>query len=176
MKKARHKKKEVLLKNKVIPAVLTALSVSILTLILYYVNFDISYGSGSSAILFASFGTSAFVLFMMPMSKAAKLDSFVKAYALGTILGLVGFYLLAIFPLYIVAGIIIFLFSLTMYITGAEHPPAIGIAMAFVLFRIDIYGVLIVAAGVAILLFLRVVLERFVYIVEKDIIKEIEHK
>ncbi|MDE1870773.1 MAG: HPP family protein [Candidatus Micrarchaeota archaeon] len=176
MKKGNLRKNETLLKNKVIPATLTALAVSILTLILYYLNFDLSYGSGSSAILFASFGTSAFVLFMMPKSKAAKIGSFVKAYIFGALLGLSGFYMLYALPLYVVAGIVIFFFSLVMYIGGAEHPPAIGIAMAFVLFRIDIYGVLVVAAGVVILLFLRMVLEKFMYIVEKDIIKDIEHK
>lgn len=173
-KKNKHEK-EVLLKNRVIPALLTALTVSILTYILYSVNFDISHGAGSSAILFASFGTSAFVLFMMPKSKAAAISKFVKIYILGTILGVLGFFMLDFLPLYIVAGFIIFLLSILVYVTKSEHPPGVGIALAFVLFRIDIYGVLIVALAVVILLFLRVVLEKFVYIVEKDILKEMEH-
>jgi CBS-domain-containing membrane protein len=165
---------ETLIKNRIIPAVLTALTVSVLIFVLYYVNFDLSYGTGSSAILFASFGTSAFVMFMMPRSKAATISKFVKSYALATILGIFGFFLLDFLPLYVVAGLVIFLLALLMYMTRSEHPPGVGIAMAFVLYRIDIYGVLIVALAVVILLFLRIALERFVYIVETDVIKEIE--
>lgn len=168
--------KEVLLKNRIIPALLTALSVSILTFVLYSVNFDISHGPGSSAILFASFGTSAFVLFMMPRSKAASINKFVKSYVVSTILGVVGFFMLDVFPLYIVAGIIIFFLALLLFLTSSEHPPAVGIAMAFVLFRVDLYGVLIVALAVVTLLFLRIVLERFVYIVEKDLARDIERR
>lgn len=175
-KKAHKREKDVLIKNRIIPALLTALSVSILTFILYSVNFDISHGAGSSAILFASFGTSAFVLFMMPRSKAATISKFVKSYVISTLLGVVGFFLLDLLPLYVVAGIVIFFLAILLFITRSEHPPSVGIAMAFVLFRVDLFGVLIVALAVVILLFLRIVLEKSVYIMEKDIIKDIERR
>ncbi len=174
MKKYDYKKTEVILKNKVTPAVLAALAIVILTYVLYYLGFDLQYGIGSSAILFASFGSSAFVLFLMPRSKAAAIDAFVKSYLLAAALGLVGFYMLGILPLYLVSGIILLALALMMYMSSAEHPPAVGIAMAFILYKIDIYGVLVVALGVVVLIFLRFVLERFVYILEKDLIKDVE--
>lgn len=165
-----------LLKTRIIPALLTALAVSILTFVLYHVGSSLSHITGSSAILFASFGASAFILFMMPRAKTARMGSFVKAYVMGTILGVIGFYMLSFIPFYLVVGIIIFVLTLAMYVANAEHPPAIGILLAFVLFKIDIYGVIIVVLGIVILLFLRVILERFVYIVEKDVVDEIERR
>ena len=172
--KRRYKKHEIALKNKVTPAILAALSTAILTYVLYYVNFDLSYGQGASAILFASFGSSAFILFMTPRSKSAKISRFVKSYALAAILGALGLYLVYVMPLFAAVGIIVLILSLLMYALDSSHPPAVGIALAFVLYRMEIYGVLIVILGVMLLLFLRIVLERFVYIIEEDVVKEIE--
>lgn len=174
MAKTRHSANRILLKNKIVPALLAAVAISILTFVLYYFNFDVLYGKGASAVLFASFGSSAFILFMMPRSHSAKIARFVKSYTIAAIAGILGFYLLDLMPLYVVAGIVVFALSITMYAVDAAHAPAVGIALAFVLYRMGTDGVIIVILGVAILLFLRLVLERFVYIVENDVVKEVE--
>ncbi len=162
---------KIFLNNRIIPAVLATVAVSILTYILYSLNLDISRAQGSSAILFASFSVSAFILFMTPRSKAAHLDKFIKSYALGTALGYFGLLILRFLPLYVVAGLVMFPLSLLLYVTRSEHPPAVGIAMAFVLYRVDIYGVLIVIAAVIVLALLRIVLEKFVFIVENELVR-----
>ncbi len=169
MARTNKRKSSTVLNNRIIPAVLAALAVSILIFILYYVNFDVLYGIGASAVLFASFGASAFILFLTPRAKSARLKSFVESYVVGAFIGALGFYLSAILPLYVVAGIIVFLLSSLMIVADAPHPPAIGIALAFVLYKIDVYGIFIVILGLVILLFLRVVLERFVFVVERDV-------
>lgn len=171
-RKGRGRYWEGVVRNRATPAALTALSVSILMYVLYYVNFDVLYGTGASAIIFASFGSSAFVLFMMPKSRSARVGSFVRSYVMGAAVGEAGFYLSLVAPLYVSAGVVVLAMSLLMYAADSLHPPAIAIALAFVLFRIDAYGVLIVVMGAAILIFLRVVLERFVYMIEKDIARD----
>lgn len=159
------------MKKKVTPALLAGLAVSILIFILYYVNSEINYGA--SAILFAAFGASAFILFMTPKLKSARPGTFIKAYVLGGIIGVIGFYVSALLPFWLVAGAAVFVLSLLMYAADSPHPPAIGIALAFVLYKIDVLGILIVMLGVVILLLLRFVLERFVFIIEKDIANDI---
>lgn len=162
------------LKDRVMPAVLTALATSILMYLLYTVNFDLLYGVGASAIIFASFGSSAFLLFMMPRIGSSRVSSFVRSYIMAAIIGEAGFYASFFMPVYVIAGIVVFALSMLMYATSSLHPPAIAIALAFVLYRIGVYGILIVALGVVILIFLRKVLERFVYIIERNITRELK--
>lgn len=167
--------RNVLVKNKIVPAILTAIAVSVLVYVLYHINFDVLYGHGASAILFASFGSSAFLLFMTPRSKSARVSAFVKSYLLSALIGAFGFYSIPFMPLYVIAGIVVFAVSMLMYVLDIMHPPAVGIAVAFILYRISgFYGVLIVLIGIAIFVFIRLVLERFVFVAEKDIIKEIK--
>lgn len=173
MKRASRRRRYATLKSKAIPGILAALATSILIFILYYVNFDISYGAGASAIIFASFGASAFILFMTPRARSARVGSFIKSYVLAAVLGIAGLYAVSFIPFYVAAGVVVFLLSMLMYATDSDHPPAIGIALAFILYRIDIVGALLVIIGVALLLFLRLVLEKFVYLVEEDVVRDI---
>ncbi len=161
------------LKNSVIPIILTALIVSILVLLLEYLNFDLHYGNGSSVIIFASFGVSAYLLFVLPRSKISKISSFVKSYIFGIIAGLLGFYMLGFLPVYIVAGIVIFLVSVMISVGKALHPPGIGISLAFVFFRIGVYGIIVVIFAMLVLLSLRLALEKFIYTTENDIEQDI---
>lgn len=173
-KKPRKKRKcdSLATRNVLIPALLTALSVSILVYLLALASFDLKFGAGSSAILFASFGSSAFILFMMPRSSSARLSKFAKSYIIAGIIGASGYLLLKVIPLYVVAGIVILLTAIVMDATHSRHPPAVGIALAFVLYRINLNGVIIVALGVLLLIILRAFLERFVFMLEEEIAEE----
>ena len=51
----------------------------------------------------------------------------------------------------------------------SEHPPAAAIAFAFVLFKVGILGILVIALGVLIILSVRFALERLVLGFVKDI-------
>ena len=110
--------------------------------------------------IFTSFASSAFILFLMPYSKAAKRTRFVKSYIIAGVFGYTGFFLSRFVNFYIMAGIIIFVVSLLLFETDSEHPPAIGIAVAFMIFKIPIYGILTLIAGIFILVAARYIMQK----------------
>ena len=177
--KTTHKMKnnEYSMRNRVVPAILASLSITLIVVIFGFINFDARYGMGASAILFSSFASSAFILFLVPKSNAAKLPKFIKSYVIGGSVGLLGI-LTAIYtslPLYVITAIFIFITIMLMVLTKSEHPPGVGIAFAFILYHIDFFGIFIVILGILMLIFVRVVLEKLVFVVEKDI-SYLEHK
>ncbi len=159
------------IQRKVIPGLLTALSLAVLIFLLHVFNIGLETGLGSSAVIFASFAASAFILFMMPHIKAAKPIRFVKSYIIGAILGYAGFLLTNIVGLYISIVIVIFVLVLLLVLFDAEHPPGAGIAFAFLLYHVGWTGIIVVVAGVLIMLFIRYILEKAVYVVEEDFTK-----
>lgn len=146
--------------NIVIPILLTSFIVVLLIFILHEINFDIKEVSGASALIFTSFASSAFILFLMPYSKAAKKTRFIKSYLIAGLFGYMGFLLSEAISFYIAAGITIFIVSLLLFETDSEHPPALGIAVAFLLFKIPIYGIITLFAGMAILVLSRYILQK----------------
>ncbi len=158
---------EIKLRNIAIPALLTAVSMMVILIALDYFHFDLAYGVGTTAIIFASFASSAFILFMTPRARGARIPRFVKSYIIGGVVGLAGSLMLAYVPLYITAAAVIFVVSALLYLTDSQHAPAVAIAFAFVIFHIDIFGLVIVIAGALLLIALRFVLEKFVFIIEE---------
>ena len=146
--------------NIIIPLVLMSLTVVLLIFVLHEINFDIRKVSGASALIFTSFASSAFILFLMPYSKSAKNTRFIKSYIIAGAFGYIGFFLSSVINFYLITGAIIFIVSLLMFETDSEHPPAIGIAVAFLLFRIPIYGVLTLLIGIGILAIAKAILEK----------------
>jgi CBS-domain-containing membrane protein len=147
----------------ILPGLVTALVVMLLYWLLYVINSNFLYSETSSVLLFASFGSSAFLMFMAPYSKTARPSKFVKSYLLATAMGSVGYALIGAVSIFLVIGILMFLLSVLLFITGSEHPPAIGIMLAFVFYRVDVYGILVVISGVAFLLAVRMLLSRYLY-------------
>ncbi len=158
-------------RNNVMPAILAAGSISLIVAIFSFINFDIRYGIGASAILFSAFAASAFILFLTPKSNSAHLPKFIKSYIIGSVIGYLGILTSTIvpMPLYVTTAVFIFITIILMVATHSEHPPGVAIAFAFILYRIDVYGILIVVLGVLILLLVRIVLERMVFVLEKDL-------
>lgn len=158
-------------RNSVVPAILAAGSISIIVAIFGFIKFDIRYGVGVSAILFSAFAASAFILFLMPKSNSARLTKFIKSYIIGSIVGYIGITTATAMqlPLYITTAVFIFITIALMVATRSEHAPGVAIAFAFILYHIDIYGILVVALGVVILLVVRVVLEKAIFVLEEDI-------
>ncbi|MCL4398410.1 MAG: HPP family protein [Candidatus Parvarchaeota archaeon] len=156
-KKLKHKVNR---NNILIPLLITSFVIVLLIFILNRVNFDIREISGASALIFTSFASSAFILFLMPYSKAAKRTRFVKSYIIAGVFGYTGFFLSRFVNFYIMAGIIIFVVSLLLFETDSEHPPAIGIAVAFMIFKIPIYGILTLIAGIFILVAARYIMQK----------------
>ena len=156
------------LRNKVIPSLFAAITIAILVYLMEYVKFDQLYGTGSSIVIYSSFAASAFILFVTPYARAAKVHRFVGAYILAAIIGVAGYYLDDYLGLYITIAIVVFVMALAMIESRVQHPPAMGIAFAFVLFHTGYVGVLTVLLGVVIILSMRIVLEKTVYELEAD--------
>lgn len=120
--------------------------------VLDYVNIGLEKGFGYSSIIFASFGASGFILFMMPDTYAARKDVFVKSYVIGGVIGYIGYVLIGILGFYAAAAIVLLLVAVLLHATESEHPPAMALAFAFVLFHVGLVGVFIAIFGVALLL------------------------
>ncbi len=151
---------EIEVKRVIIPAFLTALSVAIVVYLLVSFGFDIKYGSGSSLIVFASLGSSAFIMFMTPKSKAAKSSKFAKSYLLAGIIGYISYLIAVYMGVYIGFFIGVFIMSILMYLLKAEHPPAVGIVLVFVMFKIGILGIVLIVASVMFLLLIKYLFNR----------------
>jgi hypothetical protein len=95
----------------------------------------------------------------MPYSKAAKRTRFIKSYILAALVGYGGFVLGGYLNFYLVIGLSFFVVSLLLFETDSEHPPALGITMAFLLFRVPFSGILIVLLGVVILVVAKTLLQ-----------------
>ena len=157
------------LHNLIIPAFTVALSMTLLVVVLNTLNFDLERGIGASAIIFASFAGSAFTLFMVPRVKAASTKRFLKSYFIGGTLGLIGYVLLPYLRIYAVILLMMFACSLLLIITDSMHPPAMGMLFAFILYDIGYSGIVVVISGVAVLVIVRLVLEKLVFELENDV-------
>jgi hypothetical protein len=91
------------------------------------------------------------------------------SYLLAGIIGYLGSMALPLMPLFVVVGLVMFFLIIAMIMTDSEHAPAAAIAFAFVLFRVGILGIIIIASAVAIILAIRFVLEAMIFRFEKGI-------
>ncbi len=157
------------LKKRLVPALLASLTLMLLVAMLVYFKIDSAYGLGTSAIIFTSFASSIFIMFITPNSRAARNSKFLKSYILAAITGYIGGLSLSVLPLFAVAGLVLFVLILLMVITQSEHPPAAAIAFAFVLFHIGTLGIIIIFSGVAIVIVLRYALEKGIFEVEREV-------
>ena len=170
----RHNRAVLHIRNRMIPAAVTALSLMVIVAILSYLNFDFKYGLGASGIVFASFGGSAFALFMLPYSRSSNVRRFIKSYLIAGLFGYLGFLTVPYMGTVASVGLVMFSVSVLLIVTGSEHPPALGIASAFVLYNIDYVGIIIVMVAALILAFIRMVMLKYVYVLEKESLKAIE--
>ncbi len=153
----------------VISAIMTAISLMALVAVLKYLNLSLIHGVGYSAIIFASFGGSAFLLFMMPNEKASDTRRFVKSYIIGGVIGVISSFILQYLGVFVAVGISIFVASVLFAKTDSMHPPGIGLVFAFILYKVDYPSIILVVAGVAIMVVVKLFLEKAAFIIEKDI-------
>jgi len=76
-----------LLARTLVPSLLAGFTLALLVFVLSYFRIDLAYGTGTSLVIFTSFASSIFIMFLMPRSTAAKSSKFVKSYALAGIIG-----------------------------------------------------------------------------------------
>ncbi len=144
--KVGRRKLEVNIPKKIINSFAAGLTIGITILILQIVHFNLDYGIGSSAIIYSSVGSSAFILFVMPKSRAAKNSAVIISYVVASIVGYFSYFVSQYSGLAVASTIAVALTGAVMIALRKEHPPSVGLALAFVLFRIDIYGIFLVIA------------------------------
>ena len=153
----RHKRNR---KHILIPTLITTIALILLIYIFKIVNLDLRSNIGYSLVVFTSFAGSAFILFMTPYSRSSSTRRFVKSYAIASVFGELGYLLTGIIGFYPAAAFTIFVVALLLFETDSAHPPAMGIAFAFVIFQIDYAGLVIVVLGVALFAGLKLLLEK----------------
>lgn len=144
--------------------VLMALAMVILVYLLNFLNFDLAQGFSAGGIIFASFAGSAFLLFMMPEVEVSRMTKFVKAYVIAGLSGYLGYVMVPYIGLYAATAIVVAIAGGLLMATHSRHPPAMGIAFAFVLYRTGQAEVLVVIIGALLLIALKVVLEKTAYL------------
>jgi CBS-domain-containing membrane protein len=126
------------LRHKLLPALLSGLTISILALF---------FNSVSFALVFASFGSSAFIIYAFPKSESAQMGDIIPAYFLSSVAGYVASFLLPSVPVAAAAGAAVFLSAFLMLAFGKKHAPACGIGLAFVIFRLSTPAIIISLLG-----------------------------
>lgn len=156
-RKFKHRKNK---HNVLIPIILVTIVLLILVFMLDILDVGLDKNFGSSAIIFTSFASSTFIMFMMPYSKSASPRRFVKSYSIATVFGYIGLLLMSYLGIYIATVIVVFLTALLMFETDSEHPPAMGLLFAFVLYHVGFLSVFVVITGVAIIALLHMAMTR----------------
>ena len=147
-------------KHIIIPTLITTIALIILIYIFESVNLDLRSNIGYSLVVFTAFAGSAFILFMTPYSRSSSVKRFVKSYAIASIFGEIGFLLTGVIGFYPASAITLFIVALLLFETDSTHPPAMGIAFAFVIFQIDYVGFLVVVLGVALFAGMKIAVEK----------------
>ena len=106
---------------------------------------------------------------MMPNEKASDTRRFVKSYIIGGVIGVISSFILQYLGVFVAVGISIFVASVLFAKTDSMHPPGIGLVFAFILYKVDYPSIILVVAGVAIMVVVKLFLEKAAFIIEKDI-------
>jgi hypothetical protein len=106
---------------------------------------------------------------MTPRSKAAHIFKFAKSYITAGLIGYLGFVAKPFIGIYISLTLVMLVVTLALVLARAEHPPAVGIAVAFVLYNVGFTGILVVLLAMLLLIALRIVLEKMVFAIEHDV-------
>ncbi|SMD31338.1 HPP family protein [Picrophilus oshimae] len=157
-----YKNHEEFIRNKMIPALFVGITIAITIFLLhYFYNLVIPI---ARFIIFGSFASSAFLLFMEPENKSSKLMTFIRSYIIAGIIGLIVSLLTYYINIYYSVTIVEFILALALVSLRAEHPPAMGIDLVYVIEKLNIYSIIFVVLGALIIASLDKILEKFVYI------------
>jgi len=127
--KVRCMRYEEVVTEKLIPCFIAGFSVLI---VIYF----FSWGGAGINVLFASLGSSAFIITSFPDTRFARLRNVLLSYLFGGIFGLISSQLVDLGLVVYGAGFLaVFGTSSAMLLCRSIHPPASGAALAFVIYR-----------------------------------------
>ena len=164
--------KEILIRNHIMPAIFIGITISFTIFALSL--FHIYVISIARFIVFSSFASSSFLLFMEPKQSSARISKFIKSYIIAGIIGIIGFFISVHIGIYYSLAIVETAIALLLVITESEHPPAMGIGVVFILEEANIFALTYLLVGMVIIILMDKFLNNFVYILEGDVKTEIK--
>lgn len=165
-----HSKREIRIRNSIIPAIFIGITLSITIFLLSLIHIYIV--PIAKFIVFSSFASSSFLLFMQPHQDSSRISKFVKSYIISGICGIIGFFVSVHIGLYVTLAIVEMVVALLLVAFQAMHPPAMGIAVVFILERANLFALLFLFSGMLLIIIFDRVLNKFVYVVEDEFKKE----
>jgi hypothetical protein len=162
----KHSKSEIRIRNSIIPAIFIGITLSITIFSLSLIHVYIV--PIAKFIVFSSFASSSFLLFMEPHQESSRINKFVKSYIISGICGIMGFFVSLHIGLYPTLALVETAVALLLVIFQAMHPPAMGIAVVFILERANVFALLFLFAGMLLIIVFDHFLNKFVYVIEDE--------
>ena len=163
---------EILIRNHIIPAIFIGITVSFTIFALSL--FHIYVIPIAKFIVFSSFASSSFLLFVEPKQSASRISKFVKSYIIAGIMGVTGFFISVHIGIYYSLAIVEMVIALLLVITESEHPPAMGIGVVFIFEKANIFAIVFLLTGMVIIILMDKFLNKFVYILKNNVKVEIK--
>ncbi len=163
---------EILIRNHIIPAIFIGITVSftIFALSLFHVYIV----PVAKFIVFSSFASTSFLLFMESKQSASRISKFVKSYIIAGIMGIAGFFISVHIGIYYSLAVVETAIALLLVITESEHPPAMGIGVVFIFERANIFALAFLLTGMVIIILMDKFLNKFIYVLKNDVKVEIK--
>ena len=162
----KHSRGETRMRNSIIPAIFIGITLSITIFSLSLIHVYIV--PIAKFIVFSSFASSSFLLFMEPRQESSRINKFVKSYIISGVCGIIGFFVSLHIGLYPTLALVETAVGLLLVIFQAMHPPAMGIAVVFILERANVFALLFLFAGMLLIIVFDHFLNKFVYVIEDE--------
>ena len=161
-----HSNSEIRIRNSIIPAIFIGITLSITIFSLSLIHIYII--PIAKFIVFSSFASSSFLLFMEPHRESSRISKFVKSYIISGVCGIIGFFVSLHIGLYLTLALVETVVALLLVAFQAMHPPAMGIAVVFILERANVFALLFLFTGMLLIIIFDRFLNKFVYIIEDE--------
>ncbi len=165
-------KAERYVKNTFVPSIFLGITISAVSVLLFILRNELVIVSDGKFLIFASFGSTAFIMYLMPSSPTAKIDKFVKSYAIASVIGLFGFYAYPVLGTFFDLAIVETLIALALVSLKAIHPPAAAIGIVFAIGKVGPYGIVVIMLGILTIIGLKIMLDRVVLVTEDELAKK----
>ncbi|EQB70239.1 MAG: HPP family protein [Candidatus Thermoplasmatota archaeon] len=157
---------ETKLRNNVVPSIFIGITLSLT--ILFLALLHIYMVPIAKFIVFSSFASSSFLLFMQPHQESSRLSKFIKSYIISGLIGIGGSFIALHIGIYYSLALVETLVALFLVLFNAIHPPAMGIAVVFILERANIFALLFLFSGMILIILFDKFLNKFVYAMEGE--------
>ena len=155
-------------KSAVIPSILLGITLSIFSALFFALRDYLIILADAKYLIFASFGSTAFIMYLMPKSPSAKISKFAKSYVAASLIGYAGLYIAGYLGIFAAIAIVETFIAITMVALKAEHPPAAAIGLVFTINRVGAAGILLIIIGILTISGLTMVLKKTVHVAEHE--------